>query len=111
MTRTCWRPSQPATVRIRNWSAGLLTPRGYTDCGCRKVTASLYSGLHRLFYVTLFAGNVMDMYKSIADDHAAATLLECLYEAARVIENHYAAQLRRHHHDEDSPGDGRFSLG
>lgn len=35
------------------------------------------------------------------DDQAAATLLECLYEAARVIENHYAAQLRRHNHDED----------
>lgn len=23
------------------------------------------------------------------------------YEAARVLENHYAAQLRRHHHDYD----------
>lgn len=37
------------------------------------------------------------------DDHAAAALLECLYEAARVIENHYAAQLHRYHH----PGDAR----
>jgi len=32
------------------------------------------------------------------DDHAAAMLLECLYQAARVLENHYAAQLRRHNH-------------
>ncbi len=35
------------------------------------------------------------------DDHAAATLLECLYEAARVIETHYAAQLHRLHHADD----------
>lgn len=35
------------------------------------------------------------------DEHAAATLLECLYEAARVIENHYAAQLHRLHHAGD----------
>ena len=32
------------------------------------------------------------------DDAAASQLLECLYEAARVLENHYAAQLRRHHY-------------
>ena len=35
------------------------------------------------------------------DDQAAAILLECLHEAARVIENHYANQLRRHHHASD----------
>jgi len=47
---------------------GLLT--GEVGSGkttvCRKVTASLHSGLYRLFYVTLATGNVMDMYKSIA---------------------------------------------
>ena len=31
------------------------------------------------------------------DDEAAVTLLEFLYELARIIENHYAAQLRRYH--------------
>jgi hypothetical protein len=35
------------------------------------------------------------------DDQAAAALLECLYDAARLLENHYAAQLRRHHHLHD----------
>jgi type II secretory pathway predicted ATPase ExeA len=47
---------------------GLLT--GEVGSGkttvCRKVTASLHSGLFRLFYVTLTTGHVMDMYKSIA---------------------------------------------
>jgi type II secretory pathway predicted ATPase ExeA len=47
---------------------GLLT--GEVGSGkttvCRKVTASLHSGLFRVFYVTLSTGNVMDMYKSIA---------------------------------------------
>ncbi|MFV2074271.1 MAG: hypothetical protein ACC742_16720 [Thermoanaerobaculales bacterium] len=36
-------------------------------------------------------------------DEAAAKLLESLYEIARVIENHYAAQLHRYYH----PGDDR----
>jgi hypothetical protein len=35
------------------------------------------------------------------DDHAATAILECLYEAARLIENHYAAQLRRQHDTDD----------
>lgn len=47
---------------------GLLT--GEVGSGkttvCRKVSAALHSGLHRLLYVTLSTGNVMDMYKSIA---------------------------------------------
>lgn len=34
-------------------------------------------------------------------DEAAAQLLECLYQLAGAIENHYAAQLRRHYHGED----------
>jgi hypothetical protein len=32
------------------------------------------------------------------DDQAAVTLIECLYDAARMLENYYAEQLRRHHH-------------
>ena len=35
------------------------------------------------------------------DDQAAVTLIECLYDAARLLENHYAAQLRRQHDAED----------
>ena len=34
-------------------------------------------------------------------DEAAAALIECLYDAARVLENHYAAQLMRHYHRTD----------
>jgi len=33
---------------------------------CRKVTASLHTGMYRLFYVPLTTGNVTDIYKSIA---------------------------------------------
>lgn len=33
---------------------------------CRKVAASLHSGLYRVFYVPLSTGNVMDLYKTIA---------------------------------------------
>jgi hypothetical protein len=36
-------------------------------------------------------------------DEAAAKLLEFLYELARVLENHYAAQINRYYH----PGDDR----
>jgi len=47
---------------------GLVT--GDSGCGkttvCRSVTASLHSGLHRVFYVPNSTGNVMDLYKSIA---------------------------------------------
>ena len=47
---------------------GLLT--GEVGCGkttvCRHVTANLHPGLHRVFYVSLSTGNVLDMYKSIA---------------------------------------------
>ncbi|MBW6494709.1 MAG: AAA family ATPase [Burkholderiaceae bacterium] len=32
---------------------------------CRQLGAGLHPGLHRLFYVTLSTGNVMDMYKAI----------------------------------------------
>jgi hypothetical protein len=34
-------------------------------------------------------------------DEAAAKLLEFIYELARVLENHYAAQLRRYYHAGD----------
>ncbi len=47
---------------------GLLT--GEVGSGkttvCRRVTANLHPGLHRVFYVSLTTGNVLDMYKSIA---------------------------------------------
>ena len=33
---------------------------------CRQLSATLHPGLHRLFYVPLSTGNVMDMYKAIA---------------------------------------------
>jgi general secretion pathway protein A len=33
---------------------------------CRRLAAALHPGLHRLFYVPLSTGNVMDMYKAIA---------------------------------------------
>jgi type II secretory pathway predicted ATPase ExeA len=33
---------------------------------CRKVGASLHTGMYRLFYVSLTTGNVTDIYKSIA---------------------------------------------
>ena len=33
---------------------------------CRKVTAGLHCGLHRVFYIPNSTGNVMDLYKSIA---------------------------------------------
>ena len=35
------------------------------------------------------------------DDAAAAALLEFVYEAARVLENHYAGQLIRYYHRPD----------
>jgi len=47
---------------------GLLT--GEVGSGkttvCRQLGAALHPGLHRLFYVPLSTGNVMDMYKAIA---------------------------------------------
>ena len=33
---------------------------------CRRVTAGLHPGLHRVYYVSLTTGNVLDIYKSIA---------------------------------------------
>jgi len=36
-------------------------------------------------------------------DEAAAALLELLQEIARVLENHYAAQLRRYYQPHDDP--------
>lgn len=47
---------------------GLVTgePGGGKTTVCRKVAASLHTGLHRVFYVPLSTGNVMDLYKSIA---------------------------------------------
>lgn len=47
---------------------GLLTgePGSGKTTLCRQWTQSLHPGLHRLIYVPLTTGNVMDMYKSIA---------------------------------------------
>ena len=36
-------------------------------------------------------------------DEAAAQLLDFLYELARVLENTYAAQIRRYHQTPDPP--------
>src|SRR5258706_3356189 len=33
---------------------------------CRKMVAGLHTGLHRVLYVSLTTGNVMDLYKTIA---------------------------------------------
>jgi len=33
---------------------------------CRQLASALHPGLHRLFYVPLSTGNVMDMYKAIS---------------------------------------------
>jgi type II secretory pathway predicted ATPase ExeA len=33
---------------------------------CRKMVASLHTGLHRVLYISLTTGNVMDLYKTIA---------------------------------------------
>lgn len=32
---------------------------------CRRLVAELHAGLHRVLYVSMTTGNVMDMYKSI----------------------------------------------
>lgn len=47
---------------------GLVTgePGGGKTTICRKVAATLHSGLYRVLYVPLSTGNVTDMYKSIA---------------------------------------------
>ncbi len=72
---------------------------------CRKVASSLHPGLYRVFDVPLSTGNVMDstnpspgswgaiLPRDLSDE--AAALLEFLQEIACVLENHYAAQLRR----------------
>ena len=61
-----------AQVRLKHLielrGIGLLT--GEVGSGkttvCRYVTAGLHPGLHRVYYVSLTTGNVLDMYKSIA---------------------------------------------
>lgn len=59
-------------VRLRHLldlrGIGLVTgePGGGETTVCRKVVASLHSGLHRVFYVSLSTGNVMDIDNTIA---------------------------------------------
>jgi general secretion pathway protein A len=59
-------------VRLRHLldlrGIGLVTgePGSGKTTICRKVAASLHSGLYRVLYVPLSTGNVTDMYKSIA---------------------------------------------
>jgi general secretion pathway protein A len=59
-------------VRLRHLldlrGIGLVTgePGGGKTTICRKVAATLHSGLYRVFYVPLSTGNVMDIYKCIA---------------------------------------------
>jgi general secretion pathway protein A len=51
---------------------------------CRKVTASLHSGLYRVVYVSLTTGNVTDLYKSTAwelglpTERSLAALFRCI---------------------------------
>lgn len=60
------------TVRLRHLldmrGIGLVT--GESGSGkttaCRRMVASLNTGLHRVLYVSLTTGNVMDLYKTIA---------------------------------------------
>jgi general secretion pathway protein A len=54
---------------------GLVTgePGSGKTTTCRKVVASLHTGLYRVLYVPLSTGNVTDMYKSIAWELALPT--------------------------------------
>ncbi len=47
---------------------GLLTGESGSGktCACRRMVASLHTGLYRVLYVPLSTGNAMDLYKSIA---------------------------------------------
>ena len=64
--------AREAQVRLQHLvelrGIGLIT--GEVGAGkttvCRQLASSLHPGLHRLFYVPLSTGNVMDMYKAIA---------------------------------------------
>jgi type II secretory pathway predicted ATPase ExeA len=64
--------AREASVRLNHLvelrGIGLIT--GEVGSGkttvCRQLGAALHPGLHRLFYVPLSTGNVMDMYKAIA---------------------------------------------
>jgi type II secretory pathway predicted ATPase ExeA len=66
-------------VRLRHLldlrGIGLVTgePGSGKTTICRKVAASLHSGLYRVLYVPLSTGNVTDMYKSIAWELGLAT--------------------------------------
>ena len=55
---------------------GLLT--GEVGCGktsvCRRVTAALHPGLHRVHYVALSTGSVLDTYQAIAWELGLATV-------------------------------------
>lgn len=53
---------------------------------CRKVAASLHTGLHRLYYVPNSTGNVMDLYKSICWELGLPTerSRSALYRVIRV---------------------------
>lgn len=43
---------------------------------------------------------ILDLSDQLSDQ-ALAQLVESLYEIARTLENHYAAQLHRHYHAVD----------
>lgn len=40
---------------------------------------------------------ILELPEELSDE-TVAKLLECLYELARCLENHYAGQLHRHYH-------------
>lgn len=60
------------TVRLRHLldmrGIGLVTGESGSgkSTACRRMVASLNTGLHRVLYVSLTTGNVMDLYKTIA---------------------------------------------
>jgi hypothetical protein len=43
-------------------------------------------------------------------DEAAAQLIECLYEIARVLENRYFAQIRQHYAQQHNQPDEQLPL-
>ena len=52
--------------------------------------------------------NQLDLFPVLPElsDEAAVALYELLHELALVVENHYAAQIRRYLHEYSPPPDG-----
>ena len=78
---------------------GLLT--GEVGCGkttaCRQVTASLHPGLHRLCYISLTTGSVLDTYQTIAWELGLATVRSraTAYRAIRTEISRLAGEAKQ----------------